>query len=221
MYWSTGVVVGKWYRVRARVRDRARAREHSCSFLFFLFFTPKFAYAVTICNFEFCYKRRAIVARVRASQGKLGRVRASHGEYGRVRASRGESEGVRAIQGESGRVRVSTGESGPDRKSQGEQGRVRVSQGESHEIGESEHVRAIQNESGRVRESQGKSGVRASRRKYGLSKVKQHWVASLLDVSFIRPIYHVVYRIVPSKRPPPNFEFCDFSRFSAYNRLPC
>ena len=150
---------------------------------------------------------------------------ASMGGSGRVEASQSESEGARAIQGESGRVRVSTGESGPDRKSQGEQGRVRVSQGESHEIGESEHVRAIQNESGRVRESQGKSGVRASRRKYGLSKVKQHWVASLLDVSsFIRPIYrnyHVVYRIVPRKRPPPNFEFCDFSRFSAYNRLPC
>jgi len=166
--------------------------------------------------------------RIRASQGKLGRVRASQGESWRVRAGQGESrrveasqsesEGVGAIQGESGRVRVSTGESGPDRKSQGEQGRVT-------RIGESEHVRAIQNESGRVRESQGKSGVRASRRKYGLSKVKQHWVASLLDVSsFVRPIYrnyHVVYRIVPRKRPPPNFEFCDFSRFSAYNRLPC
>ena len=76
MYWSTGVVVGKWYRVRARVRDRARAREHS-SFLFFFFFTPKFAYAVSICNFEFCYKRRAIVARVRASQGGSGLARAS------------------------------------------------------------------------------------------------------------------------------------------------
>ena len=56
--------MGKWYRVRvrARVRDRARAREHSSSFLFFSFFfsTPKFAYVVTICNFEFCYQRRAI-----------------------------------------------------------------------------------------------------------------------------------------------------------------
>ena len=51
--------MGKWYRVRvrARFRDRARAREHSSSFLFF---TPKFAYVVTICNFEFCYKPRAI-----------------------------------------------------------------------------------------------------------------------------------------------------------------
>jgi len=73
--------VGKWYRVRVRARDRVRAREHSCSFLFFLFFfTPKFAYAVTICNFEFCYKRRAIRANVMASQperGGQGTVRAT------------------------------------------------------------------------------------------------------------------------------------------------
>ena len=55
--------MGKWYRVRVRVRDRARAREQSSSFSFyFLFFTPKFAYVVTICDFEFCYKRRAIRA---------------------------------------------------------------------------------------------------------------------------------------------------------------
>ena len=27
---------------------------------FFFFFMPKFAYVVTICNFKFCYKRRAI-----------------------------------------------------------------------------------------------------------------------------------------------------------------
>ena len=33
------------------------------SFLFtFFFLTPKFTYVVTICNFEFCYKRRAIRA---------------------------------------------------------------------------------------------------------------------------------------------------------------
>ena len=59
--------MGKWYRVR--VRDRARAREHSSSFLFFFFFTPKFTYVVTICNFEFCYKWRAIHTSVHACDG--------------------------------------------------------------------------------------------------------------------------------------------------------
>ena len=49
---------------RVRVRNRARVREYSSSFLFF---TPKFAYVVTICNFEFCYKRRAIRAHAEAS----------------------------------------------------------------------------------------------------------------------------------------------------------
>ena len=64
--------MGKWYRVRVRVRNRARAREQSSSFcLFFFFFSflffffmPKFAYVVTICNFEFCYKRRAIAPKL-------------------------------------------------------------------------------------------------------------------------------------------------------------
>ena len=40
---------------RYRVRNRARAKGYS-SFLF-PFFTPQFAYVVTICDFEFCYKR--------------------------------------------------------------------------------------------------------------------------------------------------------------------
>ena len=46
----------KWYRVRAG----ARARGYSSSFHFF--FTPKFAYVVSICNFEFSYKWPAIRA---------------------------------------------------------------------------------------------------------------------------------------------------------------
>ena len=51
-------------RGRGRVRVRARTREYSSSFLFFapFFFMPKFIYMVTICNSEFCYKRRAISA---------------------------------------------------------------------------------------------------------------------------------------------------------------
>ena len=45
---------------RGRVRPKARAGDAVLPFFHTFVFMPKFAYVVTICNFEFCYKRRAI-----------------------------------------------------------------------------------------------------------------------------------------------------------------
>ena len=57
--------MGKWYKVRVRVEVMNRAREYSSSFHFF--YTTKFAYMVTVCIFEFCYKWHAIRAHAEAS----------------------------------------------------------------------------------------------------------------------------------------------------------